>query len=86
MCCATGRRQPRAQAPCDPTCLQRQPRALIQAPNHASRPAVTIAARKLYISNGQVSCGKGAACEGEAAAALPLVRRVTQSLAAGAPQ
>jgi hypothetical protein len=45
-------------------------------------PAVTIAGRKLYISNGNISCGKETCSSVEQA--LPLVRRVTQSLAVGA--
>ena len=65
----------------------RPPPPRLPRPSHPLLPpAVTIAARKLYIANGQVSCGKAAACEGEAAAALPLVRAVTQSLAAEAPR
>ncbi|KAL4857785.1 PsbP domain-containing protein 2 [Chlorella vulgaris] len=43
---------------------------------------VTIAGRKLYISNGNISCGKETCSTVEQA--LPLVRRVTQSLAVGA--
>lgn len=42
--------------------------------------AVTIAGRKLYIANGNVACAKDS-CAAAAAGALPLVRRVTQSLA-----
>ncbi|PRW44979.1 psbP domain-containing chloroplastic [Chlorella sorokiniana] len=42
---------------------------------------VTIARRKLYIANGNVGCSKESCDAAAAAGALPLVRRVTQSLA-----
>lgn len=43
---------------------------------------VAIAGRKLYISNGNVSCGKEDSCAAQAEV-LPLVRQVTRSLAIG---
>jgi hypothetical protein len=41
-------------------------------------PAVTIAERKLYIVNGNISCGKESCSAAEAQ--LPLLRRATRSL------
>jgi hypothetical protein len=41
---------------------------------------VTIAGKKLYIANGNISCGKEPSCAA-VEAQLPLVRAVTRSLA-----